>query len=70
MQKREFSNGGFVLHRIEGRRFSAWYDAAGNVLDILVFDRRDRQKRISEAERETAARLGKIHATRKPEGEE
>lgn len=37
MQIAQFSNGGFVLHRVSvvgyKGRFSAWYDAAGALLD-------------------------------------
>ena len=39
MQPHKFTTGGGVVHRIpyNGNRMSAWFDAAGNVLDVEVF---------------------------------
>ena len=46
MQVQQFSNGGYVIHRIthQGQaKISAWFDRDGNLLDIEKFDKNGRK---------------------------
>lgn len=68
IQKVAFSNGGFVLHRIQlpnaRRRMSAWYDAAGQLLSAEAFDSLSRSYpvRADSAAWSQLERIGQRHA--------
>jgi hypothetical protein len=49
-QRADFSNGGYVVHKIAPPgvrcRASAWFDASGSLLDAELIDRRDRSRQV------------------------
>jgi len=65
MQVQQFSNGGYVIHRITHKgqaKISAWFDRDGNLLDIEKFDKNGRKtgKGIAYA-MERCRVIGRIH---------
>ena len=60
MEKKTFSNGGFVLHKCFGRHISAWYDESGILLDSEVFDKIGRSRKPSKQDKQNLVDLG-IH---------
>lgn len=66
MQLHYFSNGGFVIHKMApSRTLSAWYDAAGNLLDAEQRSAKGRMRKPSAAVLQEARDVGKRYA--KPE---
>ena len=62
MQVSRFTNGGFVLHRVEGR-FSCWYDREGKMLDADQFIGKARSyTRAVKQDSATWQRLAKLGA--------
>jgi hypothetical protein len=69
MQHSEFSNGGFVLHRIAPRgrgegKISAWFNRAGELLDSVYIDTLNRERATSDADKAHCRNLGKIYRKR------
>ena len=60
MQKIEFSTGGFVVHkiRLNGSKFSAWYDSVGTLIDAERIDSRDRSYAPGRLQRIELERIG------------
>lgn len=51
MRKCNFSNGGYVLHKInlpafESNRYSAWFDESGKMLDCERIDSLERSREV------------------------
>ena len=67
MIKHGFSKGGFVLHKITSResasRLSAWYDAKGDLLDVVAIDCKGHGYKAGKLDVEHCTRLGKIWAS-------
>ena len=60
MQVSKFSNGGYVAHKvffwgISPMKFSIWFGAQGDVIDIAAFDKRGRNARVPDVVRKRAA---------------
>ncbi len=57
-----FDAGGYVIHKIAvgNSRASAWFDAAGILVDVEQFNRRGVSQRVSKATREYIAEYGPI----------
>lgn len=48
MQISRFTSGGYVIHKaLPGQRISAWYDAAGNLLDCERITARGQSRKPS-----------------------
>lgn len=64
MQVSRFSNGGFVLHKIQpqsgGGKISAWFDATGKLLDCERYNIAGRSCKISQADSSYLNLLGEI----------
>ena len=62
MQVSKFSNGGYVAHKVffwglSPMKFSVWFSAGGDVVNIEAFDKRGRSARVPNVIRERAARI-------------
>jgi hypothetical protein len=62
MQVSKFSNGGYVAHKVffwglSPMKFSVWFSAGGDVVDIAAYDKRGRAARVPNVIRERAARI-------------
>jgi hypothetical protein len=65
MQVSRFTNGGFVLHKIQPQsggvgNISAWFDAAGKLLDCERYNIAGRSCKISQADRSHLLLLGEV----------
>ena len=65
MQVFQFSDGGFVAHRVTRAqwpkaRFSVWFDAAGKILDAEALYGHERSRNATFAQRESLAELGPV----------
>lgn len=62
VQKLTFPSGGFVLHKIRligsPRRFSAWYDSEGNLIDSRAIDSQGREYEPSESQKKALQNFG------------
>ena len=66
MQKHTFEGGGFVIHKIRlesyAGRFSAWFDAKGDLVDAEQIDVLDRSRRVTTKQAEHLRVIGRIWA--------
>lgn len=54
MQIAHFSNGGYVVHKAQycGRKYSAWFDASGKLLDAQGFSGNGKSIRVGDTARQ------------------
>jgi hypothetical protein len=62
IQFSQFATGGYVLHKVAtgGRKYSAWFDAAGNLLDAERTDAPGRTVSVAARHTVIRARLAQI----------
>jgi hypothetical protein len=68
IQHSTFKNGGYVLHKVmvNGTKYSAWFDAAGKLLDAEQITRSNVARPVPQRAVNVRAELVKIGARYKP----